>query len=443
MVKQMKNNENKLSSLPDRDERLGEVLANGLKEMGIDGCPGAEEIAALLDGSVTVGGEKREKMMKHLASCADCHEIFLLTSNLQEEEEGKKVTEIKKKRIDLISFKPLALAASLLIVIFSIYLFYKNDEIPKSSEQFFEMSKAKEERGVPLEEPKRKADLPPAPSADKQLGLKAARPSAPKKKAYRRDGPLGKIKKKGGDVSQREEEEKAEVKTISKAAGIRAVEETVTDEARDMKLARTRPTGVKNKTTQLPRSQKRDYSQQVVGGAKSQLHMQAKAATAFNEANLWRGVKALELRGRSYKTNMPGQELQTLFKDTLRLTKQWQKTFRDAGKEAKESDDFRWLAPLITLVTVGDADYVFPNIDYFLEKSGPGSLEYRFFKLARSGWCDAEGFCYGAGGNIPGGKDMETGKKLLGQWEALKPQLKGIFRQIAGHTVNRLKQDSR
>ncbi len=458
MVKQMKSSEDKLISSVARDERLGEVLSNGLKEMGTDGCPGIEDIALLVDGGAAVSGEKKEEMMKHLASCDNCYEIFLLTTDLQEEKAG---TGTKREKRKVFLFKPLALAASFLIVIFSIYIFYKSGEIPKTTGQLARIPEMKKERQVPLptegKKPASKADVrekdkikkkaapPPAPKGYTEKGKDiedAVTPVEIPRKDYRRGSEPKKIEKSGEVSKMARRRETADKKSL--------------DEAGDMEALRTRSPGVKRKTAQLPRSQKletpppivkeeekeeeRLYKQKqeqvVVGGVKKVKKMRTKSP-GRNGAILWSRVDRLIRKSRNYKAHIPGRELQELFRETIQLTEKMNYAFASPGKSAAESFAFgkknnynRRFEPLITVITGRDGTHLLPDIDYFLSKSEPGSIYYQFFNLARSGWCDPGGLRHGAAGNIR-------------QWEELYPRLSGIFREIAAQTLKHLKQRRR
>lgn len=420
MVKHMKSSENKLLSPAARDERLGTVLANGLEEMETGACLEVEEIAALVDGSVTIGGGKRDTMLKHLASCDTCHEIFLLSTDLREEETEK---EIKGDRSKIALFKPLALAASLLIAILSIYIFYKSGEIPKTAEQLVVTGEAKKKA------PRKAGPPPAAPVTFSKKGLKTG-----EKKANQPATRLKRIEKK----------RKAEEKISKDKEAVTGVEKDApADELRDRVGTLPPPVSARRKTSQMPRSQKLEavpaevekeeeslyHRQQVIEGVKAQQqkHVQAKPA-ALNETET-----ETETAARGRETYLPARQLQTLFNEAIQKTRQSKKAFKDAGKKRLEGNDF----------SGEDSGYIFPGIKFFLSKSKPGTIPYRFFNLARSGWCDADGLWYGKEAAVGAAEFGRDGKKLLELWLTLYPELNGIFREIAGHTINRLKQKRR
>ena len=438
----MKNSEDKLLSSVARDKQLGEVLSNGLKEMGTGECLGIEDIALLVEGNTSVNAAKREKMMKHLASCETCYEIFLLTADLQEE---KVETEIKKEKRKVFLYKPLALAASLLIVIFSIYLFYKSGEIPKTTEQLVQVGKMKKENQIPAPvEEKRmvsKADV-------RDKIQKTAESPPPVHKSY-----TGKVKEKdsreveasiaaGGQDFGRDIEPK-KIERGGDAPGLeRRREAKSLDEARDMEALRTKSPGAKRKSAQLPRSQRMPppIEQEEDEGVQQQQDHKP-AVVGSSGTLLWPQLDRLNRKSRNYKTHIPGKELQELFRETVQLTGKMRYAFAGSGKGAAESVAFsktnnysQRFAPLVTAISGENGIRPLPNMDFFLSKSEPGSICYRFFSLARWGWCDPEGFWHDA---------AVANRNLLQQWEELYPQLNGIFREIAGQTLKHLKQRHR
>jgi hypothetical protein len=175
----------------------------------------------------------------------------------------------------------------------------------------------------------------------------------------------------------------------------------------------------------------------------------------------------------AYKSHIPANELTLLFRETYKLTGQLKETFKRLRKEAVKTGDFKPMenlvrgaaaTPMVTLVKGEETVYVYPNMGYFLSKSIPGSNEYRFFSLAAAGWCDTGGVCYsygpGQAGIGPksflkerdtrekkiepaGQRDKIIGprerKKRLAKWETLYPGLKGIYSEIAFHTINHLR----
>ena len=87
--------------------------------------------------------------------------------------------------------------------------------------------------------------------------------------------------------------------------------------------------------------------------------------------------------------------------------------------------------------------------------SVPGSLEHRFFSLARSGWCEPKSGCYGMEPGIERdyrskalqtqtvGRDKDITENQLMQWKTLQPKLTGVFQEVARYTIENIKQQQR
>ena len=110
---------------------------------------------------------------------------------------------------------------------------------------------------------------------------------------------------------------------------------------------------------------------------------------------------------------------------------------------------------MIKVKMMGDAATIAPNVEWFFSRSAPHSIEHQFFALARSGWCDTSGLCYkgvkGVRRQLKLKKKVHAREKgklsesedatrsLLVEWQALHPQLSGIFKEIANNTITHLK----
>ncbi|MCP4158004.1 MAG: hypothetical protein GY757_60410, partial [bacterium] len=119
----MKKAKNGNPSTPDIDGLLGSALSAELTRMGKDQCLEPEEIAVLVEGNVTEG--ERDRLLKHISACESCYDVFLLTSELQTDVPG-----VKKKGIISSHIRPLALAASVLVVVLSLYVFFRSGGVP-------------------------------------------------------------------------------------------------------------------------------------------------------------------------------------------------------------------------------------------------------------------------------------------------------------------------
>ena len=131
----MKKQDDKVTLSGPALEEIGALLSASLKETPAGSCLSLEEIATLIDGKNTV--EERSRLMKHLASCDRCYETFLLTASLSERtapvpDAGER--ELKTLRKPYLS-RSFRMAASLIVALFSLFLFYKIVFIPQAKEQ--------------------------------------------------------------------------------------------------------------------------------------------------------------------------------------------------------------------------------------------------------------------------------------------------------------------
>ena len=467
----MKKDKNISLSLSRSDERLGTVLSRGLakSKTGETGhCLEPESIAAVVEGTVT--GEERDRILKHVSACDTCYKMFLLTSELQKEEESQQETH------KILWMKPLALAASVLIVIFSVYIFFRSEEIPKTSTELLEKSSAlKESRGklmqptteapkskmaiVKDKEEEKRADhkhaAPPLEHRRKKIEAKApVKPMPPPKKDTTRDK-LKRIEKKEADISisegigiEREKQEEVKAPAVTKKG---------VDEAQfKMRAAKSKPIGRKRAgeqykkmemATQMAETEETQQSPDLVVGQAVPVQYQA---VQLNQV------------GQRFDNYIPPKDLANLFKETIVLSQQLGKEFDSVRKEAvktnslNEIDSYvKGLRPMIRVKMVGRAANITPNVEWFFSRSAPHSIEHQFFALARSGWCDTSGLCYegvkGVRRQLKLKKKVyarEKGKlsesedatrSLLVEWQALHPQLSGIFKEIANNTITHLK----
>lgn len=466
----MKDDKDKLSSSVGAsvDERLGNVLSAGLLEAETDECVDAEVIAGLVDGALPADNEERDKVMKHLSSCDTCYEIYMLTAGLLAEEERKE----EKSNIIRLRFKPLALAATILIAVVAMYLFFKVDKIPRTAEQLVKMS-----------EPKKEALYrQPAPAGPKEK--KIASPPAAISEEKAKDKVEIKALEKGGKGSHEAEGEKRLRAVQPKKGGPKLEKKKIAPgtvlvegkvdisgerrrerEKRETKITGTQVYGPKRKPTRVTETTSKPPEVARVNIIKQRFGFDSGFYRLYH----------LKDRLLAYKSHIPANELTLLFRETFELTEQLKKTFKRLRKEAVKTGDFKPMeilvreaaaTPMVTLVKGEETVYIYPNMGYFLSKSIPGSTEYRFFSLASAGWCDVDGVCYSYGPGQagigpksslnkkavreekkriePAGKRdkiiaPQERKKRLEKWETLYPELKGIYREIASHTINHLK----
>jgi len=467
----MKKDKNTSISLSSSDERLGTILSRGLAQSktGETGhCLEPESIAAVVDGTIT--GEERDRILKHVSACDTCYEMFLLASELQKEEESQQETH------KILWMKPLALAASVLIVIFSVYIFFRSEEIPKTSTELLEKSDAlKESRGKLLqpaaEAPKSKmaivkdkeeekiADHKPAglPLEYKRKKIETKAPGKPMPEPKREttrdeDKP---IEKKEADIRfsegiriEREKQEEVKAPPMKKKG--------VDDDRFKMRAAKSKGIGRKRAGEQ--------YKKMEIGTQMAQKEEIQQSPYLVDGQAVPVQYQAVQLNvvGQRFDNYIPQKDLENLFKETIVLSQQLGKEFETVRKQAVKTNNLNeidlyvnGLRPMITVKMVEGAANITPNVEWFFSKSSPQSIEHQFFSLARSGWCDTSGLCYegvkGVRRQLKLNKKAQTREKgklsesedatrsLLVEWQALHPQLSGIFKEIADNTITHLK----
>ena len=184
------------------------------------------------------------------------------------------------------------------------------------------------------------------------------------------------------------------------------------DEARSLRLKNTgmEAYGPKRKTTQMPRSQTRVSETAEAAPVTPPVTSAARVQEVSFEFDLPQ-LSRMKSRAQAYKSHIPGNELTLIFKETAALTKQkdvlevvesFRKEAVKTGDSSKLEAVAREMAPMVTVLWDEKAIYIYPNMGYFLSKSVPGSIEYRFFALACTGWCDSDGLCYRVGRTLRG-----------------------------------------
>jgi hypothetical protein len=484
----MEKDKNKLSVLEAVDERFGDVLSASLREVGdrTDQCPSPEDIAALVDGRIT--GQKRDEIMKHISSCDTCCETFILATELYKEAIAPR--QAPKERSNIIFFRPLALAASILIVVISIYLFFKTD-VPKTSRQLLETDETTISRDAAPPQPAVPKEAPPSSAkysmskAGKEVasGLKKGAPTSAG------EGRLEETTKKKADkklefYDRTDDFKVAEKKAEEKAARLQTKEsvphEKVLEsgEARDRTKRRGETPAALQKAEESPQTApiKMKTAAPVVEKEQvEQIQEKGQAVTASigtqtgiedNEKLLdlqknraWSQANLINIQSQSVRT-YTAKDLQEMFRNTIDLSKQLNQEYEKLMKTAQKTGDFteinafiRGVAPLITIKAGKDIISIYPNIGYFLSMSVPGSLEHQFFSLARSGWCEPKIGCYGMETGIEPdyrkkalqtvGRDKDISGDQLIQWKALQPKLNGVFQQVAQYTIENIKQQQR
>ena len=581
MVKQMKVVEDKIpspgtgtgaSSHSESDERLGTLLSDGLSADGHSSgqCLSSEDIAVLVEGNLI--GSERDRMMKHLAACDDCREIYLLAAELHDEENQKvqlipdSTPQPKRNRF----YRPLAMAASVMIAVFSLYIFYNVSGIPKNEGDLATFSDSNKTTSMKSDtapgtgQPAETDDAFGFDRTRKKRGFKSSTPGSPTprkgghfSKAGKKAGkaaetenvsPADKSKLKSlGNVGQSKEEKPPVLKNVAEAEERPAALSSNTFETENPKelsenrfdvekpAPRSKPADTKKKNKQkkeevkkkedvlkesigknlfkrenkdgrveiagnlkVAESEDRDQGVSTVGVREKQSQSTAKPKkknysptqqirlqqtqmqqqrleelkrqkgqeqkkqdqslsqtrmiSQDNQVGAAQGgvlnqklavkltpglrIKQMNEAARIQPGYMTTPNLRSMFGELLVLTRKLKETPGEYDGEVAE------LKPLVHLIKTSDEIYAFPDINYFLSRSAPGSTEHEFFTLARSGWCRADGTCYSSGGTAVGwniGKDSAK-NVLLKQWRELLPKLAGPYKDIAGYTIKHLEK---
>lgn len=416
----MKNNKNKLSStgmnMSNDDMIVGTALSLGLVQpgkAGINQCPETEDIAAVVEGIAPA--INRNEILAHVSTCPDCYESFLLAVELlnnAENIESLNILESKEETRKIIYLRPLplTLAASIVIMIFSAYLFFRSSEIPKTPGALLEKSLLEKSEtmkdyqsptlpqstGVSFQDKSKKAK---SKTNKEEEGLLRTSPPPPPSPAKMQ--PL--------------ESKTDESKTFGTTAAI-SPEPNERRREEETKLERMKTDDEINVTQSNEDS------------------MQDKKVIPIEQQAM-----LLNQQVQSINNYVPQTELAKLFNNTILLTQQMAKEFEMLRNEALMNHDFNkvdvyvnGLKPLMTVKVMGDKACILPDVEWFYSRSEPGSVENRFFSLARSGWCAAADLC------ITEKIDRLESQKLLTQWQNLEPQLTGIFKQVAIYTISSL-----
>jgi hypothetical protein len=494
----MKDNEDKLSVLEQVDERLGEVLSAGLQEIGdvTDQCPSPENIAALVEGRLS--SYKRDEIMKHISSCDTCCETFILAAQLHKEAVSREQIPGQRR---LIFFKPLALAASILIVIVSLYLFFKTD-LPQTSEQLLRMKEATPGQEVSKSHPtismetdfkdnekeeEKKPETPPTSAKYSMPKVKIGSPPVLKKESsiVVEEGRLEEKKSKKiskADVFRRRDHFRKADETIEKRSeeksgrilGKKSSSKEVRDESPESKKNLDNISIAQQKTAKSPSKSPEKLTAEIEAGRGEQKgQIREKRLTFSEEADIrkkefvklqknkaWSQASLFNQQSQVYKADIPAKDLEDLFGNTIDIIKQLKREYEALRKKAETTGDYTGLnafilgvSPLITIKTDKEAHSISPNIAYFLSMSAPGSAEYQFFNLARSGWCEPKVGCF----DMEKSKERNLSKKAaqavsrdkdesmdqLRQWKYLQPRLMGVFHEVAQFTIENIQKQQR
>ena len=385
-----------IDNLPIDDLSIGKALSKSIGSLEKGDCPSFEEIAALVENKLK--GKRRDKIMRHLSICDKCYKIFLMSSSLID----KKST--RKYHI----FHPLALAASILIVVLSIFLFYKSNIIPKTSKQLIEESKVS----------------PPDIMISKKRGIKNEN-----------------LEIKSNEKEIKEHENKAiqdeELRDKKRFDYIYAGK---TGEDRAQKGAITPPDKSKlegHLKEQYP-DEKREKSKKRIEEPRRKISYTRTAEASLKKSN-WEIVDSLNLKLENYKKYIPSNDIEKLYKEAISVSLEVNNDFKKLSQRSINSKNYndvesniKRVKPCLAAFAKEDVIYIYPDINYFLSRSKPGTVEYRFFFLASSGYCLKDNYCY---------KTKNINQDLLPLWKGILPELKGVFLKIAIQTINHINKN--
>lgn len=524
----------KKNSPEARQEKLGILLAEGLQDTSTGECFSNEDLAALADGAVT--GLKRDRMLKHAASCSSCYEVFQLIGEISNDTEAVEIVEEgaaeegeivpmpmegpeKKKRT---YFKPLALAASLLIVMLSVYIFYRGGDIPKNMDEMAMKNEIMDAMDMKERELKKhRAKMEKVSGVNGELPAPKSPAPGTRVEKKKNEPPLTSVgfaaKKKGGREikggGKRSFDDEAAKKAPSKAApsykfsrskskksAKKSAEEsskvamptpieleesnkkytppkTLKASKASKRMSRSNEQRVEQRAEQkaVPKPRVRQEKQQVqreldrddfqaaqkpvnVDGVSPQVRQQTSVPAVRQKtakfgkdkagkpmvpvSGIVKRADAVNSVFRSSSTYMSRSRLRGLFRESVSVSIQLKKELdklrtevAGTGDASKLSAYIKRVSPAVTIEISRGTLRVYPNISYFLSRSTPGSAEYRFFALARSGWCDTAGNSY----NIGKG-DKVSSSPMLRQWLRLYPRLTGFFKDAAAKTMERLRK---
>jgi len=459
----MNENKNKIQAptvLTDQSaEALGRSLVAAVSSDMIGDCPDVETLAALVEGALA--GEKKNAVMKHTAACSSCSEIFLLAGDLLADEPVH-----RSKRRSFALYKPLALAASLLVVVVSIYVFYTSSVIPRTHQEFMAVDS--------------EAAAPAAPGV--QGGVDSGVQSevvvsgkAPIVERSRRNpldlnviktkdakdaGAAEKLKKELVDKVPVEEEEmpkEAETAANVAIADNQSEADAAPDDAprKSTKRKFDRDDGlqmdVRSRTAKpVPKGKYAAAPKKVaiVGTAERRSKRKDPAPPALRSSiPKQQSVMQQQTVQQQDKLEQAKQDQPVTAPAPVKIPdeidEKVQESRRQEGKGERrilsKSVDYYLPGPqLAELFAASLKSGTLPDLLNLATRCTPGSVEARFFELLRFGWC-FDGTCYYKNGKTGSGLKVDNADDLLKAWRELLPELRGgIFESVAKETIAHL-----
>ncbi len=526
---------------PGLDEQLGRAITRHMAGDTESPCPSAEDIAAAVEG--TLPPQEKNRLLEHISACDDCYDTFTLTSQLYLDSQPVKdiepepvvpmeAPEKKPGKSKLVYLKPLALAASLVVVVFSFYIYYKSDA-PKTAQ---EMVLRHEKAEIPMmeartEERAKAEDAIGFTEAEEDMGVDAAPVVVPKAPApdtarkkggdYKYDAARAKksreVRKPESQIAGEPKKNEGKDRTYGKRLRdednpalqqaplpqeknlkaqykqsygatkqekqealpmdmeqkqVPPVTNDMTAGAKKGKSRGTQPESISKEASPRKRVPPSEYqrlqklkrrmqentrNKAVVQGQAEQVELaENKPGAGTGAADKGDTFKSSEVRQspvqsqalmlntmtRQIKTTyIPRRDMGEIFKESVSLSQQLgteinnirNNTIQTPLQQRNIDNYLNELKPLLDVRDTGEEVSIYPDVDYFFSRTDPASPEYRFFALARSGWCDGSGTCFQLERQT-----RATHVNSLRQWQQLEPQLSGVFKTIATHTINHL-----
>jgi hypothetical protein len=480
----------------DKDRNMGAHLSKAINRDLKGDCLSIEEIAELVDGSIDK--KQRDLRMAHLASCDTCYETYLLASEITDR------NEIIVRKTDY--YKPLTIAASVLVAVFSLFLYYKVILSPDSKEAVSPMMYLTESPKESFSENnktrlKTEYKEPEKEEADADEHRMEERPASPvsgaekeKNKKRRQAWEKTPGKKNRGVVLRKEEplsapvekaaSEKARImvkkdhKGMKKGQTLQAVAPVAEIKKKVASKSKIKggkqdigfDDGTSKKATHQQRTKDFQYFQQqtkvtqkqnfeekqslqVYGGVEAQKRegrlREVTLPEARQEIPVWEKARILKDKIMEITPFIKAEELNALFKASINLS-----NAMNQGRSGRipPTREISRISPVFRVATLENKDIFLPNVDIFLSKSQPGTMEHKFFTLATQGWSPAQGFYFkskkyisrsGLGKSIVDNisdKKSPPKEPFLDEWKSLKPSLKGIFQKIAENTIHHLEK---
>jgi hypothetical protein len=121
-----------------QDRTTARLLSEKLQSLTADECLPLEAIAQLVEKKIS--GKQQDRMMSHLARCSSCYETFLLSSQIHSEPHPEIKTTEKS-----VFFRPLALAASVVVLVVSLVVVHTSGILNKTPGPDMEKAEVKKD----------------------------------------------------------------------------------------------------------------------------------------------------------------------------------------------------------------------------------------------------------------------------------------------------------